>query len=327
MGIKTASLSVIVPVFNTEKYLKKCLDSIINQSLRNIEVIVVNDCSEGDTDFIIKEYINNPSFKYYKFSENKGLGAARNYGIEKAKGKYITFCDSDDWVDIFLYENMVNALDKNSGDVAVCGILKEFPSGEKNIVKTSFDNEIVLQNDTAFKIMTFQYEYGINITPSATNKMIRRSFLNEKNIRFPENVYYEDLLFSFTTMLYAKQVVCIPKYFLHYFRRDDSIIISISKHHIDSFYNIFKEIRWFLESNGFFEEYKFNYYKFGERYYNLIIRQIFEFGKDEEKKKELIEYSIYYIKKLITMNEFIEYCSAEKLRKHLQPYIESTKII
>jgi glycosyltransferase involved in cell wall biosynthesis len=327
MNDKTILLSVIIPVFNTEEYLKKCLDSIVNQSLKNIEIILINDFSEGETDTIVKEYTDLPFFKYHKFSENRGLGAVRNYGIEQAKGKYITFCDSDDWVDVFLYENMINALNKNNGDVAICGTLKEFPSGEKHIVKASFDNEIVLKNDTAFKIMTFQYEYGITITPSATNKVIKRAFLNKRNIRFAENVYYEDLFFSFKTLLYAKQVVCVPKYFIHYFRRDASIIISISKYHIDSFYNVFKKIKSFLESNDLFEEYKFNYYKFGERFYNLIIRQIFEFGESEKKKKELIEYSIYYIKKLITMKEFIEYASAEKLRKHLQPYVESTKIV
>ena len=138
---------------------------------------------------------------------------------------------------------------------------------------------------------------------------------------------YEDLLFSFQIMILTTRVVCVPKYFHHYYRRENSIIISISKYHIESFYSVFRAIKNFLVENDLFEIYKFNYYRFGERFYNLIIRQIFEFEKDEKKKKELIEHSVIFVKKLITISEFIEYASAEKLRKHIQPYIKDTKII
>ncbi len=323
----SALLTIIIPVFNTEKYLKRCLDSIINQSLQQIEVIVINDCSEGNTEEIMNNYLNNSKITYYKLDSNIGLGAVRNFGIEKASGKYVTFCDSDDWVDVCLYENMVLSLENTDAEIAICGTLKEFPSGENAVIKASFDREIILDNDTAFKIMTYQYDFGITITPAAHNKVIKKSFLNKHNINFAEKVYYEDLYFSFIALLFAEKVVCIPKYYHHYFRRDNSIIISITKYHIDSFYQVFLKLKNFLTSHGLFDEYKYNYYKFGERFYNLIIRQIFEFGGSDEHKKELLEYSVSLVRKLITTKEFFEYNSAEKLRNHIQPYIKSTKIV
>lgn len=320
-------VSIIVPVYNTELYLGKCLDSLIHQSLSEIEIIIVNDCSTGDTDSIIKKYQKDKRIQYFKFNENRGLSAARNYGLKKARGKYVVFCDSDDWVDIFLYENMYNTLERTKADIAVCGTKKEFPSGEDSVIKADFEKEVLLNNDAAFRIMTFQYAFGITITPSATNKMVRRSLLNKYSVVFLEGVYYEDLLYSSKIMIYANNIVCIPHYYYHYFRRQESTIISISKHHIDSFYLIFDEMKKFLIEEKLFDFYKLNYYKFGERFYNLIIRQIFEFAKDEMEKKELIEYSVSFIKKLITLSDFIEYSSAEKLRKHIQPYISDTKIV
>ncbi len=320
-------VSVIIPVFNTEEYLEKCLDSMVNQSLSDIEIIVINDCSEGDTDAVMQKYSNNTKVKYQKLHENIGLGAVRNLGIRKASGKYITFCDSDDWVDLFLYESMASALENTKSDIAICGTLKEFPHGEESVTKSNFEKEIVLDAETAFKIMTFQYNYGITITPPANNKMVRKSFLDKNEITFAEKVYYEDLYFSFKALLLADKVVCVPKYFHHYYRRDNSIIISITKYHIDSFYHVFFQLKEFLNQNSLFNEYKYNYYKFGERFYNLIVRQIFEFSADDKMKKELLEYSVSLVLKLITMKEFFEYNSAEKLRKHLQPYITNTKIV
>lgn len=311
-------LSIIIPVYNTELYLERCIDSIIQQSLSSIEIIIINDCSKGDTDIVIEKYLTDKRIQYFKFEKNKGLSAVRNFGIKKAQGEYITFCDSDDWVDIYLYENMYNSLERTKADIAICGTKKEFPSGEGSVIKADFEKEILLKNDIAFKIMTFQYPFGITITPSATNKMIRKSLIDKYSVKFLEGAYYEDFFYSFQIIIHANNIVCIPKYYYHYFRREESIIISISKHHIKSFYLVFNEIKKFLIKENLFDMYKFNYYKFGERFYNLIIRQIFEFEKNEIKKKELIDYSIIFIKKLITMSEFIEYSTAEKLRKHIQ---------
>lgn len=323
----TPILSIVIPVYNTEEYLKRCMDSIIYQTESNIEIIVINDCSKGDTDAIMAPYLKDKRVRYYKQKKNRGLGASRNLGILKATGKYITFCDSDDWVDIGLYKKMCVALERTQADIAICGTKKEFPSGEDAIIKAAFEQESLFDSDTVFRMMTFEYSYGITITPSATNKVVRKQLIDIYNIKFPEGIYYEDWLYSIQLMTLSDKVVCVPKYYYHYFRRDGSIIVSISKQHIKSFYFAFLHIKEFLIQNDMYDLYMMNYYKFGERFYNLIIRQIFEFGGTDEEKKELIKYSVRLVKKLITLSEFIEYCSAEKLRRHIQPYITDTKIV
>ena len=107
-------ISVIVPVYNTEKYIKKCLDSLVNQTMKNIEIIVVNDGSNDHSEEIIKDYENKypEMVKYYK-KENGGLPSARNYGLEKAKGEYIAFVDSDDYIDKELFSKLDEYIDKN----------------------------------------------------------------------------------------------------------------------------------------------------------------------------------------------------------------------
>lgn len=320
-------LSIVIPVYNTELYLKKCLDSITHQTESNIEIIVVNDGSKGNVDLLMHSYCDDKRIKYVKQKENKGLGAARNIGIIESKGKYITFCDSDDWVDIGLYENMCSALDRTGADVAICGIKKEFPSGEDAVIKTRFEREILLGSDAAFRIMTFEYSYGISITPSATNKVVRKQLIDMHEIQFVEGIYYEDWLYSIQLMTLSNKIVCIPEYYYHYFRRETSIIVSISNYHIESFYWAFFHIKNFLIQHNLYDSYRLNYYKFGERFYNLIIRQIFEFGGSDDQKKDLIKYSVHFVKKLISISEFIEYSSAEKLRRHIQPYIIDTKIV
>ena len=106
-------ISVIVPVYNTERYLSKCLDSILNQTYDDIEVIVVNDGSTDNSELIIKEYVNKfpNKLKYYK-KENGGLSDARNYGVEKAIGDYLCFVDSDDYIDTKLFEMVTPQMDK-----------------------------------------------------------------------------------------------------------------------------------------------------------------------------------------------------------------------
>ena len=115
-------VSIIVPVYNVEKYIKKCLDSLVHQTLSDIEIIVVNDGSPDNSELIINQYLKKYSnIKYFK-KENGGQGSARNFGLSKAIGKYIMFVDSDDYVDITMAEKMYNSAIANNSDMVICNI-------------------------------------------------------------------------------------------------------------------------------------------------------------------------------------------------------------
>ena len=136
------TLSIIVPVFNVGCLVKRCIESLINQSYTNIEIIIVNDGSTDDSIKFIEPYLNNPRIKYFT-QTNKGLGEARNVGIRNASGTLITFVDSDDWVDLDLYGIMINNMEKNEADIAICGV-------KMNTIIT-----IVLKNDIHTRIQTY----------------------------------------------------------------------------------------------------------------------------------------------------------------------------
>ena len=123
-------VSVIVPVYNTEKYLAKCLDSLVNQTLKDIEIIVVNDGTKDNSEKIINKYLKKYSkIRYYK-KENGGLSSARNYGIELANGEYVGFVDSDDYVKDGMFSKMYECAIKNNSDIVVCDTIMKKETSE-----------------------------------------------------------------------------------------------------------------------------------------------------------------------------------------------------
>ena len=112
-------ISIIVPIYNVEKYLRQCLDSIMNQTYRNFECLLINDGSSDNSEDICREYVSKDSrFRYFE-KENGGVSSARNLGIEHSKGEYITFIDSDDWVDSDYLEVLYNSLVDERADIAI----------------------------------------------------------------------------------------------------------------------------------------------------------------------------------------------------------------
>ena len=124
-------VSVIVPVYNVEEYLERCLDSLVNQTLKDIEIIIVNDGSTDGSKEIIQKYLNKYKNIVYLEKENGGLSSARNYGIPYAKGEYIGFVDSDDYVEITMYENMYNKAIEEKSDMVECDFIWEYPNKKR----------------------------------------------------------------------------------------------------------------------------------------------------------------------------------------------------
>lgn len=324
--IKEPKLTVIVPVDGTEAFLEKCLDSIINQTLQDIEIIVVNDCSTGNVNDLIKPYLNDRRVKYINLKKKLCLGGARNKGIQYAKGKYITFCDSDDWVDLAMYEDLIMAMEETDAEIGTCSLYREYPDRREGLYKCYYDRRYIINGLIAFKIFTFQYQFEINIVGQVTNKVYKKDFVSRNKLYFIENAYYEDLDYNFRAIHQAKKIVCVPKVKYHHLRRERSIVQSISKRHISDFFVVFKQIRTYLNEIDPNNNLIFNFYSFSERFFNLIIRQIFENEPNDVTKKDLIKYSISMLPEIFDLNEFIQYADVEKLRRHIQPYIIDTVI-
>lgn len=327
-GNKMIKISAIITAHNTEQYIVKCLNSVVNQTLSEFEVIVVDDASTDHTYELVSEFAEKYNTVVpLRLKNSLGPGGARNRALEIAKGEYVAFIDSDDWIDLNYFEKMYkNAKEKNADTVA-CGLIREYDfSLSKSVYKCQYEQEYILSGEIAFRIMTNEYNYGIKYIPSSLNKIYRKSFLIQNNIFFPSKIFFEDQPFSYKSTLEANKIICIPDVLYHHYKRNGSIVQSFSRKNIDDMITAYMQIREYLYGNNIYEKYRFNYYSSLEHFYNLIVRQIFEFVIDEVPKKELLKYSFSKLKDIINIEEYIDYLSAEELRKHIQPNINDTTI-
>lgn len=247
-------ISILIPVFNTEETLKRCLDSVLNQTLEDIEIIITNDGSRDNSQNIIEEYAKKDNRIKFFIQENSGLGATRNNGIEMATGEYIAFLDSDDWVDRDYYEKMYNVAKK----------------GDIDLVISSFCIENICINDRTY--MKFNYKdndkdnylkdlINGNVDGFSWNKLYKRSMINENNLRFPlreefENV--EDQYFSIRSVYYSKKIAFINNTNIHYFINKDSIVRKYQKTLLNDIIKLHKSNIKLFQDNKFLETELYN---------------------------------------------------------------------
>lgn len=321
-------VSVIVIVKDTREYLSKCLDSIQNQSLQDIEVLVIDDTSAMRSEDIVAHYQTSLDITYHYLPTPCGPGGARNYGLRHSSGEYLCFLDSDDWLDLDYLRRAEAAMSQSQADIGMCGLVRNYDvEPYRPLYKCRYDTIHTIDGITAFRMLAGQYDYHVTISPSPVNKLYRRSLLEKNQIVFLEHVYYEDVLFAFQTLLTGCRVVTVPDVYYHHYRRSGSIVQSLTKKHFDDFETVFTQVRAFLTRQGLYEEFGFHYYKVLERFYNLLIRQVFQFSKSEQEKKEWMKYSFQILKRLIVTEEYMEYFSAEDIRRHIQPFLEDTALL
>ncbi len=233
--IKATRVSIIVPIFNVEKYINRCLESIIAQQQEGIEVICVEDCSTDGSKKILQEYENNTEIKVVYNEKNVGLGEARNIGLSEAKGEYIWFVDSDDWIEPDAIEELYDIATSNKLDV-LCfranqafedSIAKDNPTYNEN---AKAEIKIPLKGTEALDYLVSRQSYD----GTAWSKIYKKDLI--ENIRFPVGVYYEDEIFSLRVMLEAKSVMLTSNRYYNYYRRVNSITLPNSgiseKHYI-----------------------------------------------------------------------------------------------
>ncbi|MBQ2983385.1 MAG: glycosyltransferase family 2 protein [Candidatus Gastranaerophilales bacterium] len=215
-------VSIIVPAFNTEKYILKCLLSLIKQTLKEIEIIVVNDGSTDGTLSVIEKLSSLDARIKVINQENQKQGAARNRGMEIATGEYIGFVDSDDWVDLDYFEKLYLAAKKYNSDIALATNVR--------IGNGKTKKRLCIQKEEF--VQTLQEKIDISQqanNPCPTNKIYSRKSLIDNNLFWSEGVYCEDKLFTMQAIYYANGLVCVPDVSYYYFRRPNSTVNSKAK--------------------------------------------------------------------------------------------------
>ena len=192
MGNYNKRISIIIPIHNSEKFLTRCIDSIIGQTIKNLEIILINDASTDNSFGICKEYArHNTTIKIVDCTNSGGVSRARNMGLEIASGDYIAFIDSDDYIDNKYFENLYKAIEENNTDIEICGRVIEDENG--NVLKSSDDNdEKFFSFDDNYDSFAFYAHRGVWAC------LFRRSiiFNKDESVVFDENIKIgEDLLF------------------------------------------------------------------------------------------------------------------------------------
>ncbi len=243
-------ISVIVPVYNVEQYLPKCLDSIINQTFKDIEIICVDDCSTDDSLNILKKFQNKDNrINILRHKINKGLSAARNTAIKTANGEFIYFIDSDDWIDLDYLETMFNTIRSVSSDVVVnAAILAEYPNSAEKYFKNRYDY-LVKSSDFISTVDFFNPE--ICTIKSVWCCLYKKEIIDKHNLKFLEGYIHEDVYFQHEYMNYASKIYIINKSNYHYRQRANSIMHNkdqLTQNRIriyDAVYDLYKKNGWF----------------------------------------------------------------------------------
>lgn len=202
-------VSVIVPFYNVEEYIEKCIKSLVEQSLEDIEIILVNDGSKDGSEEIAKKYKSKyPDKIVYLKKENGGLSDARNYALPYTTGEYIAFLDSDDYVEEEMYKEMYETAIIDKADVVECDYLWEYPE------------ETIESKGRAYKD---RRDMILNARVVAWNKLIKKELLERTKIKFPVGLRYEDVEFFYKLIPYINTISIVKKPFIHYVQRENSI--------------------------------------------------------------------------------------------------------
>ncbi len=292
-------VSIIVPVYNVEKYLPRCLDSLVNQTLEDIEIIVVNDGSPDNSQKIINKYVKKYPNKVKSYiKENGGQGSARNLGIKEAKGEYIGFVDSDDFVELDMYEKLYNKAHQNKLDVVICGSYNvDEITGKK---ETEIDK--IILND--------QKKNAFFGRMAVWNKIYKRNLISD--IKFRSKVWYEDLDFTIKVLSKVNSVDYVNEPLYNYLLREGSTMNNSNIERNLEIRLAFDEIKKMSKYRNIIE-----FLAVDHIYISAIVRVINASGS-HKLKKEVIKKLIDYI--YINFNNF-------KNNKYLSLLSRSRKIV
>ena len=215
-------VSVIIPIYNSEKYLKECLDSLVNQTIDSLEVLIIDDGSTDNSSLIAKEYCyKNTNFRYYR-QDNQGVSVARNLGISKSNGEYIAFLDSDDYVYEYTYEELYKLAKNEDADTVVGDIrcFNEHRSWKLSYMKAIFNKKLPT-------VRHIRKNHELHLTPSASNKLYKRELIVENNICFDSEISIgEDLLFTQKSLLLSNKTCIYNDVVLNYRVNDKEETLS-----------------------------------------------------------------------------------------------------
>ncbi len=289
-------ISIIIPVYNNEKYLEACLNTISNQTIKNIEIICINDGSTDNSLNILNSYAQKDSRFKVLSQDNKGQSSARNLGMTIAKGEYMGFMDSDDWAKTDAFEKMYFNAKKFNADISMCAVTTynektfvtnhEDPYTSLNIFPDSFQNRIFSFEET--------YNFIFRICVSPLNKIYRRKYLEDKKIKFKEGLFFEDNLFFYETFMQTKKCCLLKENLITYRLNSANSTCAKDEKKLD-FFKVFEYMEAFLKEKSFYEHLK--------DYYELHKKNTFNYWLDKIQDEKIKQEYELKLKQLEAANQ------------------------
>lgn len=307
-------VSIIVPTYNSALHLERCLDSIIHQSVKDYEIIAVDDQSSDETLKILKKYSRIKRCMTVLEMEYKGLaGGARNLGLSIAKGKYISFVDSDDWVDTNFLYYLLKSISQNQSDISLCSVKREYDNIKNSSVRYRYNTENVISGIYAIHLMSRDIDQDISISPIVCNKLYRKQFLDDCNISFKENSLNEDDIFTFSVFLEAQEVSITGMTNYHLYQRRNSVSRHFTMKHIDDLFDAFNTIKEILKDKDCYESMKKEYYAFFEKCFSFAVESMLNSVQDDQEISAYFKYAYKASRLVIPFDEFIDHCGNKRL--------------
>ncbi len=280
-------ISVIIPIYGTEKYLDKCLNSVREQTLEDIEIICVDDCSPDNSHKVVEKHIKQDKrVTLIRHEKNLGLGGARNTGIRAAKAEYLASVDSDDYISPTMLETLWKETDNGWFDIVCCGF---------NSV--DIDGNILSQHEYPKK-QYYNDDNSINIftalNPAFWNKLWRTSLFTDNAITFPNNDFYEDMSTTPQVLAKSKYIKVIQDRLYQYLIRPESISTSYSDKHIIDYFRGFELIFDFLDKNKLYQHYQKEFQNYVKSHVLLHSKNILSSNMFAEKKLEYLRHLLLF---------------------------------
>ena len=284
-------ISVIVPAYNIELYIGKCIDSLINQTLEDIEIIIVNDGSTDRTEDVIKKKIEKYKNKNIKLftKENGGQSDARNFGISKATGEYIAFVDGDDYIEPDMFFELYKKTEEYSYDMVTCDVNCRYPNKDVEIKSGVFSDKKSMSDEDKKELILFAYAV-------VWNKIYKKELFTKDKL-FMKGVWYEDVLFLYKLFPYINSVGVVNKKLYNYIQRPNSVTYTYS----DKLYDInkiLKELNLFYENKNIKSDYEDVLEYVYVRYMLATFIKRLAKCKDKSKFNAGVQFAIDDVKKM-----------------------------
>lgn len=287
--VDDVKVSIIIPVYNTSEYLHQCLDSAVNQTLNEIEIIVIDDASTDNSLEIIRQYERQDGrIRVIAFEENRGNGFGRNEAIRQATGIYLMFLDSDDWLETNAAETMYGKAVVQQHDIVMCGYTWHLANIQNEKKNKKVYLPLLEDNDPNFFRYIVQQRKGLSCMP--WQFFIAKEFVIRHSICFPNDIYFEDVPFSIKAIYKARSIVVLKSPLYNYRQRNTSITGSVSKKKITDMLVSLVMVKKFLDEENIFIEYQREYLlRFLMHGICYVFMNYFRLSK-QEKDEELDRY-------------------------------------